>query len=274
MEYTAEVAIGLRRDVRTSLSYALSKLTKPLETPKILKYVVVKPSIYDPKLVGNTNPNVVKAVICSFKFLGTIYVVESDNPLRKASNAFTDCGYDNLAEERVKLVNLSEEQTKRIEMPGHYFRDHPIPMLLQNGYVLINVPTVKLEPEKITIGAGIKNLFGLLPEVNKRKYHERIDDVLIDLLTIFRPHLTIVDLSKIVIGHREDGITREAGALLVGKDPVAVDAICADFFGIDPMNIPHLKMAYDLHLGEALVDRIRVIGTEEQKAKLFELCRL
>lgn len=274
MEHTAEVAIGLRKDMKTSLSIALSKLTTPLEPPKNLARIVIKPSIYDPKLVGNTSIDVVRAVIHSFKSLGPVYLVESDNPIRTAADAFINCGYDSLIEDGIELVSLSEQPTKKILMPGHYFKDHSIPMLIQNGCFMINVPTVKLEPGISTIGAGIKNLFGLLPETDKSKYHERIDDVLIDLLTILRPHITIVDLSKLIIGKREDCITREVGAVLVGRDPVAVDAICASLYGIDPMEVTYLKKAYDLELGEAIVDRIRIIGTDEQKAKLFELCRL
>lgn len=274
MQYAAEVAIGLRRNPRESLSYALSRLTTPLEIPKEMSKVVIKPSIYDPKLLGNTNPDVVRAVINSFKSLGHVYVVESDNLLRTASQAFSSTRYVSLIEDGVDLVNLSEQPAKRIQMPGHYFKDHSLPVLLLSNCFLINIPTVKLEPSTDLLGAGIKNLFGFLPETDKRIYHQRIDDVLIDILRVFRPHLTVVDLTKIVIGKREDGISREAGAILVGRDPIAVDAVCAELFGITPMKIPYLKKAHELGLGEGLIDRIRIIATEEQKDKLSKLCQL
>ena len=273
MEYTTEIGIGLKRNPKESLSSALSKLTKPIQFPKKLGHVVVKPSIYDPHLVGNTNPKVVEAVIHSFKSLGHVYIVESDNPLRMVSSAFSESGYSELIEDNVELVNLTDQETIRIEMPGHYFKEREMPILLQPGCFLINIPTMKLEPTISTLGAGIKNLFGLIPEVNKQRYHERIDDVLIDLLTIFPPNLTVVDLTQIVVGAREDGITREANAILVGTDPVAIDSFCTDLMGLDPLDIPYLKSAYELGLGEILMDRIRILGTAEQKTKLYQLCQ-
>jgi len=273
MDYTAEVAIGLRRTPRESLSYALSKLTTPLEIPTSLERIIIKPSIYDPDLVGNTNPEVVNAVISIFKSLAPVSIVESDNPFRLTSTAFTKCGYDRLAEDDVHLVNLSKEPFLKMIMPGHYFKEHDMPMLLQRGFLLINIPTMKLEPNQVSVGAGIKNLFGLLPEVDKRIYHENLNDILLDLLIAFRPHLTIVDLTKIVLGNRNEGKTRDANAVLVGRDPVAVDAVCADLLNLNPMKIDLLKRANQLDLGEVLIDRIRIIGTEDQKAKLSELCQ-
>ena len=143
MEYTTEVAIGLRKTPNESLSYALSKLSQPLEFPRNLSHIVVKPSIYDPALIGNTALGVVEAVVHKFKSVAPLHIVESDNPLRTASVAFAKCGYDRLIEAGVVLVNLSHQPTKSVVMPGNYFENHPLPTLLQNDAILINVPTVK-----------------------------------------------------------------------------------------------------------------------------------
>jgi uncharacterized protein (DUF362 family) len=149
-----------------------------------------------------------------------------------------------------------------------------MPVLFTKTNFFVNVPTLKLEPGICTIGGGIKNLFGLIPESDKRHYHSKIDDVLLDILTAFRPQLTIMDLTKLVIGNREEGKTKDIGAVIVGTDPVSVDAFCSNLLGIDPLKIPHLKKAYDLGLGEILLDRIKISGTEDQRAKLFELCTI
>jgi uncharacterized protein (DUF362 family) len=273
MMYSSEVSIGLRRDPKEALEIALSKLTTPLDLPKNLARVLIKPSIYSPTLVGNTSANVVNAVLQSFKRIGPIAIIESDNPLRRATDAFQKMGYNKLSSSNVSLVNLSELPTSIVEMSGHFFQKHKMPRILTEPSFFINLPTVKLEPEICTLGASIKNLFGLIPEIDKRIYHEQIDNVLLDLLIAFRPHLTIVDLSSLVIGNREEGVTKEIGAIIVGRDPVAVDSFCADLFGIDPMQVAHLRKAYELGLGEILLDCIRVNGTPTQKERLFELCR-
>ena len=104
------------------------------------------------------------------------------------------------------------------------------------------------------------------PEKMKSKYHEYIDDVLLDLLTAFPPNLTIIDFTNLVIGDRSENRTKYLGGVVVGTDPVSVDAFCANLYGIDPMTIPHIRRAHELGLGEALPERIRVHGTEHQKS--------
>ncbi|MFW9908761.1 MAG: DUF362 domain-containing protein [Candidatus Thorarchaeota archaeon] len=255
------------------LEAALSKLTAPLVFPERMTRVLIKPSIYDPKLVGNTSVDVVRAVLGAFRGLSPATIIESDNPVRRTSDAFQQMGYNSLSSLDVSLVNLSELVTSLVNMPGYYFQSHNMPSILTESAFFINIPTVKIEPELCTIGAGIKNLFGLLPETDKRVYHERLDDVLLDLLSVYPPNLTVVDLTTLVIGKREEGVTREVGAIIVGLDPLAVDAFCADLFGFDPHEIDYLKRGYELGLGEILRDRIRVCATDEQKEKLFELCR-
>jgi uncharacterized protein (DUF362 family) len=146
-----------------------------------------------------------------------------------------------------------------------------MPDILHSGGFLVNVATLKAEPEICTVGAGIKNLFGLLPEIDKSVYHSAIDDVLMDLLSIYTPNLTILDLTQVVIGDRVNGQVKDVGGVVVGIDPVAVDAYCATLLGFDPLKIPHLQAAHKLGFGEVLPDLIRVKGTEHQKRELERL---
>ncbi|MHA1588231.1 MAG: DUF362 domain-containing protein, partial [Candidatus Thorarchaeota archaeon] len=127
-----------------------------------------------------------------------------------------------------------------------------------------------VNPGVSVIGASMKNLFGLLPEIDKSVYHNRIDDALVDLLQAFRPDLTVIDLTEIAIGPREEGRVAKIGGVVVGTDPVAVDAVCCDLVGIDAFKVPYIVKAYELGLGEALIDRIMVRGTEYQKQKILD----
>ena len=53
MEYTSEISIGLRRNPKEALIAALSRLTTSLDMPEGMFQILIKPSIYDPVLVGN-----------------------------------------------------------------------------------------------------------------------------------------------------------------------------------------------------------------------------
>ena len=121
MEYSAEISIGLRRNPKEALTAALSKLTTSIEIPENLFQVLIKPSIYDPSLVGNTEPELVRAISRTFDNLGPISIIESDNPIRTTNEAFEKVGYDNLVRDNVKLVNLSEIPQQLFKMSGHYF---------------------------------------------------------------------------------------------------------------------------------------------------------
>jgi uncharacterized protein (DUF362 family) len=55
------------------------------------------------------------------------------------------------------------------------------------------------------------------------------------------------------------GEAREAGLLVFGEDPVAVDATGARIMGLEPLRIPHLRDG-SRFLGHAERERIEQIG--------------
>ncbi|MHA1770293.1 MAG: DUF362 domain-containing protein [Candidatus Thorarchaeota archaeon] len=269
MDYTAEVAVGIARNQKEALSKALKKLSSPPVLTSTQCRVVIKPSIYDPQLPGNTSFELVRAIVRTFSLVGQVHIVESDNPLRTADAAFSESGYAQLSSKNVTLVNLSRVQTKHIQEPNLIRRGYDLPRLILSDRFFVNAPTLKAD-SRVGIGAGIKNLFGLIPEKHKDALHDYLEDVLLDLLSIVPPNLTILDLTDVVTGPRENKKTVHIGGVLVGTDPVAVDAIAASLLGLDPLNIPLLKRAHDMSLGEALPDRIRLVGTEHQIERLYE----
>ena len=106
MGSTAEVAIAVKRNPREALSTALSKLTQPLPIVGDGTRVVVKPSILDPKISGNTSLDIIRAVVGLFDRTAEVLLVESDNPFRSVDDAFSQLGYSGLASDNVKLINL------------------------------------------------------------------------------------------------------------------------------------------------------------------------
>ncbi|MBD3406348.1 MAG: DUF362 domain-containing protein [Candidatus Lokiarchaeota archaeon] len=270
MDFTSKVAVAVDRTPKGALLTALTTLNMPLHLEYEVERIIIKPSIYNPAYPGNTNIELVEGLVSMFRNTGRVYIVESDNPVRTAEEAFEDCGYHQLQEIGAKLVNLSKEPCHSIEMPGHFFKEREMPEILSGNILQVNVATLKQESDKRIMGASIKNLFGFLPELDKSVYHENIHDVLVDLLITYPPTLTILDLTELVTGPRSQKITKRTKGVVVSQDSVAIDAFGAHLIGIDPMTVPHIELAYNLGLGEALLDRIQVLGTEHQK-KLIEM---
>ncbi len=267
-----EVAIAVKKTPRDALSTALSKLTQPLPLVGDGSRVVIKPSILDPKIPGNSSFEIARALVSLFERYSEIMLVESDNPYRSVEDAYSELGYSALASDKIRLLNLSNDSREQMKMPGHYFTNtHAMPQVLKPPLFLVNIATLKYRPAEGKVWGGIKNLFGLLPEVEKQKYHGRLEDVLLDLLVAFRPSLTVMDLAEVVIGKRLTGQMKKVGGVVVGTDPVAVDSYCSGLLGVDPMKVDYLKRAADLGLGEALLDRIEVRGTKHQKQVLANL---
>jgi len=266
----SQVAIAVRRNPRETLNKALSKLSEPLPFQRPLERILVKPSIYNPDLPGNTSLELLEAIVHLFEQVAPIYILESDNPVRSAWEAFSESGYDKLESSRVNLVNLSEVELAPIDMPGNFFEQKEMPQLLSGNTFMINVATPKIEPKVATYSGAIKNLFGLLPERDKSVYHPRISDVLMDLLLVNQPDFSIMDLGEIVVGPRENRETRHLGGIALSLDIVALDAFCAGLYGVNPLGVDYLLRAYHEGLGEAMHDRIQILGTEHQKEQLME----
>lgn len=271
MDYTSHIAVAVRKTPKEALMTAITKLPDPIPISKSFKQVVIKPSIYDPNLVGNTNLDMMRAIIRMLKSIAPIYIVESDNPIRSVTRAFQETGYNALSSEGAELLNLTLMDTRRIQSSADIFLNQQVPFILNDTSFLTNVATLKFEQETSRLGAGIKNLFGLLPQVDKSIYHSRIDSVLIEILQVFRPNLSIIDLTELVVGNREEGTKVKFGGVVVGVDPVAVDAFCASILKLDPLKIPYLRKAHELGIGEALLERIHVHGTEHQKNEFQRL---
>ncbi|MHA2354275.1 MAG: DUF362 domain-containing protein, partial [Candidatus Thorarchaeota archaeon] len=228
MSSSAEVAIAVKKNPQEALSTALSKLTQPLPLVGGGRRVVIKPSILDPAVPGNSSLEIIRAIVNLFESTSELVIVESDNPYRTVEQAYSELGYSDFASDKVKLLNLSDENLVELAMSGHYFTNtHAMPQVLRPPLFLVNVGTLKYRPSEGKVWGSIKNLFGLLPEVEKQIYHERLEDVLLDLLAAFRPTLTVIDLAEVVIGKRLTGEKRKVDGVIVGVDPVAVDSYCA-----------------------------------------------
>ena len=94
---------------------------------------------------------------------------------------------------------------------------------------------------------SLKNLFGVVPGAvygwPKNVLHFRgIENSILDLAATVRPGLSIVDA---VIGMEGDGpimgTARPVGCVVLGTDPVAVDATCARLMGLSPEKLTYLR---------------------------------
>jgi uncharacterized protein (DUF362 family)/ferredoxin len=133
---------------------------------------------------------------------------------------------------------------------------------------LINLPVLKTH---VVSGMSIamKNLMGLLPRDDRRAMHTLgIQQCIVDMNLGLRPDLNIVDGS---VGQDGDGPlygeAAQLGALMAGRDSLAVDLACCRIVGVDPRAIGHLRLGL-LQLGPR---QIRLLGETIEPERPYRL---
>src|SRR5208283_2816358 len=122
---------------------------------------------------------------------------------------------------------------------------------------------------KVTL--GMKNMFGLLPDKLKFKFHAQgISKVVVDINTVIKPALTVIDGFVAMEGHGPtDGTPVKMDLIIAGKDVVATDATAARIMGFDPKEISHIRTAAQKGLGN--IDHIEIVGSKlEDATRLFK----
>ncbi|MCS6852664.1 MAG: DUF362 domain-containing protein [Gemmataceae bacterium] len=234
--------------------------------------VVLKPNLveYHRDRVINTHPHVVAAAIelCRREGAREIIVAEGPGHCRNTEYIVAASGLgDVLRHYRVPFVDLNlDKPVKRVNLGRLtgldvlYFAE-----TIVTADVLISLPKLKTHH---WVGAtlALKNLFGTLPGTcygwPKNELHWRgIERSIIDIALTRPPDLAIVDG---IVGMEGDGplngTAKPMGVLVMGQDPVAVDATCCRLMGLDPEKVGYLRLGAWRRLGLLAEAAIAQIG--------------
>lgn len=211
---------------------------------------------------ATTDPVVVEAIIKKLKDLPVeVYVVDSDATMTNADGAFEATGMKEMCERNsVACLNLRHLREKvEIEVPnGEALRKITVPRIVTESAI---ISAAKLKTHTSTgVTLGMKNMFGLLPDKFKAKYHAMgINKVIVDINTVLRPSLTVIDGFVGMEGSGPvGGKPVRMDLIIAGKDPVATDSTACRVMGIDPHEIKHISKAYERGLGN--IDGIELVG--------------
>ena len=237
--------------------------------------VLLKPNLLQgqaPERCVTTHPAVVAAVARLLAERGCRVVI-ADSPgagivynepnLRRA---YSRSGFAAVAEETGAVLNY-DTGFRVIPFPeGEMVKQFPIIAPALEADAIVVVSKAKTHMWTRMTGAA-KNLFGLVPGLEKPVFHFRFRDeyafgsMLVDLNECMKPRLQIVDA---VIGMEGDGpqagSPRTIGAILAGSDYAAVDTVLARLIGMDPLEIGTTRSA----AARGLVDpsAVRTVGDD------------
>jgi uncharacterized protein (DUF362 family) len=218
---------------------------------------------------ATTDPVVVEALIQRLKKLPVeIYVVESDATMTNADSAFKATGMAEMCKQySVECLNLRHVKDRvKLQVPGcETLKSITVPRIITESAIISAAKMKTHMATKVTL--GMKNMFGLLPDKFKAKYHAKgISKVIVDINTVIKPNLTVIDGFVAMEGRGPtDGSPVKMDLIIAGKDPVATDATCARVMGLDPHEISHIRTANQKGIGN--IDEIYVVGSSIEDVK-------
>ena len=222
---------------------------------------------------ATTDPLVVEAIIHKLREIPIeVYVVESDATITNADKAFKATGMKEMCERNgVGWINLRHAGDK-VEIPvtdGYTFDKIKVPRIVTESAI---ISAAKLKTHSQTsVTLGMKNMFGVLPDKFKGKFHRRgMHKVVADINTVVKPALTVIDGFVAMEGRGPvNGKPVRMDTIIAGADPVATDATGARVMGFNPHRIDHIMMAHEKGLGE--IDNIEIVGDGIEAVKrIFE----
>lgn len=218
---------------------------------------------------ATTDPIVVEAIIKKLqRFPLKIYVVESDATMTNATKAFKATGMDEMCKQNgVECLNLRHVKDRvKIDIPnGDALKQITVPRIVQESAIISAAKMKTHMATKVTL--GMKNMFGLLPDKMKFKYHTKgISKVIVDINSVIKPVFTVIDGFVAMEGRGPSGGDPvKMDLIIAGKDIVATDATAARVMGLDPMEISHIRTASQKGLGN--IDNIEVVGCKIDEVK-------
>src|ERR1035437_2436749 len=248
------------------------------------RHVVLKPNLveFEPESSINTHPLLVHAAFEAFRGMGaaSVRIAEGPGPRRNTLDLADAAGYFNTVPRFEDVfVDLNLDEVTRVRPARQVSRLGPLylPNTALGADLLVSMPKMKTH-HWVAASLSMKNLFGLVPGGiygwPKNVLHwTGIHESIADLHAAFPRQFAIVDGIVGMEGNGPiQGTPKPVGVLVMGRDPVAVDATCCRIMNIDPMQIRYLQLAAGSTDSPVTEDNIHQIGENIQSvATPFEL---
>ncbi len=243
--------------------------------------VLLKPNLGYPEAPGmppwtcTTDSRVLSALTELCLEAGAKRVISSDMPAHHVSSSYMLAATGvQQAVEKVggEVIFLDEEPFLTCEVPGGVLiKRQALPKSVLDADVIINVP--KIKPTRVGKWTlGFKNLFGLQPHEDRMERH-RIPEhfyVLTDLYKLVKPALTIMDGFVIQegLGPRM-GDPIDFGVVIMGRDPVATEAVTVLAIGHEPYEQMVIPIAEKQGLGTSDLNNIEIRGERLESVRRY-----
>jgi uncharacterized protein (DUF362 family) len=226
--------------------------------------VVVKPNIgWDrlPEQAGNTNPEVVAAVVKLCFEAGAKKVKVFDRPVNDPRRCYVQSGIaPAVAALGADVDYMDERKFKDMVINGQALKTWPLYTEVFEADKVINVPIAKHHGlAKLTM--SMKNWMGVMGG-SRRQIHQKLDESLVDLSMKIRPTLTILDAVRILTANGPQGGSladvKKLDTIIAGIDQVAIDSYGATLFGMTGSDLGFVRVGDRLGLGTMDLAKLKI----------------
>jgi uncharacterized protein (DUF362 family) len=259
--------VSYEQDLAAVISETLGEFDLPVKD----KSVLLKPNLVgvDPLGVMNTHPSVIAAARESFLRLGAAQVLIGDGP---AMDRDTEAIVESVMLREFTgplartFVDLNVDDVKRVALGTRASRlkELFLPKTVLGVDFLVSMPKLKTH-HWAGVTLSLKNMFGIVPGScygwPKNVLHwAGIDRSVLDINAAARPDFAIADGILGMEGNGPiQGTPKPCGVLVLGDDPVAVDATCCRIMGLRPEKVQYLDAAGTM-LGHLDPKKIQQLG--------------
>jgi len=228
--------------------------------------VVIKPNIswaQHPDMAATTNPKVLEAVIELCQEAGAAKVRVADHTIHDARRCFAVTGAGQVAKETgADLIFPRSSMMKDMKINGHRLDVWPVYTPLVEADKVINLPVAKVHVlSDLTL--GMKNWIGAVGG-RRSALHQDIHQTIVDLAQFFKPDITLIDATRIMIANGPSGgnlsDVKVVNRLILSNDPVTADSKAALLFGKKPEDIGFIKLGSKWGLGESNLKKVNQIS--------------
>ncbi len=229
--------------------------------------VVIKPNMawdLPPETGANADPATVAAVValCREASPDTRVVVFDRTMSRDPAGPYRASGIAEAVRKAGGIIHYVDESRFHEQLIPNAFALPSWPfydlVLFRDAVdVLINIPAAKTHSTS-GLTLGMKNVFGMVGG-ERGQLHQQIHEKIADLNRVVKVDLTILDATRVMFRGGPNSPRRsdvhdtpeQAQRIIVGTDPVAVDAYAAkELFGRDPADVGFIRLGAEAGLGE------------------------
>ena len=226
----------------------------------------IKPNLLAPIRAdegATTHPEVAEGVLIYLREEGfkNVVILESSWVGDRTAISFEYCGYEELGRKyQVPLWDLQEDPGVDVVS-----RDMTLKVCKRALDVdfLINLPVIKGHCQTKMTGA-LKNLKGLLPASEKRRFHRMgLHEPIAHLAAAAKQGFILADCICPDLAFEDGGNPVQLDRLIAGLDPVLLDTYGCRLVGVAPEEVPYIGLASGLGAGSCDPDDIRITHVDQ-----------